>query len=230
MEVGKLTVQIRSGTGKGLARKLRREGKVPGTCYGHGLASPLNVTVDPRALKASLDPVRGQNTVIDITVQENGSATANLKAMVWEWQVHPLRRNVTHVDLIAIDPEKPIEVEVPIELTGRAAGIVEGGQIHVVRHAVEIRCKPADIPTKFLLDVSSLEIGDALHISDLDIPEGVELAVPDTYSIVSCVAQKAEKVEEEAVEGVEAAEGVEGAPAEGAEKPEGAKEGGEKKE
>lgn len=232
MEVGKLTVELRSGKGKGLSRRLRQEGMIPGVCYGHGLSAPLPVTVDPKALKASLDPVRGQNTVIDITVQDNGSAKHTVKAMVWEWQVHPLRRNLTHVDLIAIDPDKMIEVSVPIKLTGKAVGTVEGGQIHVVRHEVEIRAKPAEIPTEFVLDITPLDIGDALHVSDLEIPEGVELAVPESYSVVSCVAPKAEKVEEplegELAEG-ELAEGEEGA--EGAKPAEGdAKEGGEKKE
>ena len=232
MHVGKLTVHLRTGTGKGVSRKLRREGKIPGTCYGHGLEAPLTISVDPKELKESLDPVRGQNTVIDVTVEGNGAGSKTVKAMVWEWQVHPLRRNVTHVDLISIDPQKTIEVEVPIELIGRAAGLIDGGQIHVVRHEIEIRCRPADIPDKFQLDISPLNIGDALHVSDLVIPEGVELAVPETYSVVSCVAPKAEKVEEEVPLEGELAEGEEGAegeakPAEG-EKAEGKE--GEKKE
>jgi large subunit ribosomal protein L25 len=233
MEVGKLTVEVRAGTGKGISRKIRRDGLVPGVCYGHGLDKPVNIMVNPKALKGSLDPARGQNTIITVTLSDNGTARTTLTAMLWEWQVHPLRRNVTHVDLIAIDPERPIEVEVPVDFVGKAIGTVDGGQLHTVLRAIPVKCKPADIPTKFTVDVSSLAIGMALHVSDVTLPAGVEFAVPETYSIVSCVAPKAEKVAEEEALAVPGAEGapVEGAaPAEGgdaAAKTEGA--GGDKK-
>ncbi len=223
MEVGKLTVEVRKGTGKGASRKIRSEGKVPGICYGHGLTAPVNVSVDPKALKASLDPIRGQNTIISVTLAD-GAKNQTLTALLWEWQVHPLRRNVIHVDLIAIDPEKPITVEVPVELEGKAVGTVDGGQVHVVLRTVPIKCKPAEIPTKFTLDITSLKIGDAMHVSDLTVPPGMELAVPATYSIVSCVAPKAEKVAEEEVLAV-GAEG-EAAAAPGAEGAEGDKKEG----
>jgi large subunit ribosomal protein L25 len=232
MEVGKLAVEVRKTTGKGISRRIRRQGMIPGICYGHGLDAPVNVVVNPKALKASLDPVRGQNTIISVTLADERKQQT-LTAMLWEWQIHPLRRNVTHVDLIAIDPEKPIEVEVPVELLGKAIGTVDGGQLHVVLRSVPVKCKPADIPTKFELDISALTIGDALHVSDLRLPPNVGLAVPETYSIVSVVAPKAEKVVEEEVlavpgEGEAAAAGAEGAAAPGDKKE--ADAGGDEKE
>ena len=232
MEVGKLTVEVRTGTGKGISRKIRREGLVPGVCYGHGLDKPVNIMVNPKALKGSLDPARGQNTIITVTLSDNGTARTTLTAMLWEWQVHPLRRNVTHVDLIAIDPDRPIEVEVPVDFVGKAIGTVDGGQLHTVLRAIPVKCKPADIPTKFTVDVSPLAIGMALHVSDVTLPAGVEFAVPETYSIVSCVAPKAEKVAEEEALAVPGAEGVpvEGAaPAEGGDAAKKDAAGGDKK-
>jgi large subunit ribosomal protein L25 len=177
--------------------------------------------VNPKELKASLDPARGRNTVIAVTVQDGQSSAAQLTAMLWEYQIDALRRYVTHVDLISIDPSKVIEVEVPLELIGKAIGTVDGGQLHVERHTLPVRCKPADIPVKFSIDISALAIGDALHVTDLKMPAGVVAAIPENFTLVTCVAPKAEKEAEAAVpaEGalVEGAVPVEGAaPAEGA--------------
>jgi large subunit ribosomal protein L25 len=222
MEVGKLTVQLRKNISKGETRKLRTQGLVPGVCYGSNLSAPLSVVVNPKELKASLDPARGRNTVITVTVQDGQSQAAQITAMLWEYQIDALRRNVTHVDLISIDPDKTIEVEVPVELMGKAIGTVDGGQLHVERHTLPVRCKPADIPVKFQIDISPLAIGDALHVSDLKMPPGVVAAIPESFTLVTCVAPKAEKEAEAAVpaEGalVEGAvPGAEGAaPAEGA--------------
>jgi large subunit ribosomal protein L25 len=205
MEVGKLTVNLRKETGKGVSRRLRANGLVPGVCYGVGLDGPVNITVDPKALKASLDPVKRDNTVINVVIEDEGKKANELTAMLWEYKVHPIRRVVTHVDLKAIDAEKEVEVEVPIELVGTAAGIVEGGQIHIERRSFSVRCRPADIPAKFVLDISSLDVGDALHISDLEIPANVTPAVSEKLTIVTCVAPRAEKAAAEGEIEVEAA-------------------------
>src|SRR5512139_1689869 len=103
-EVGKLTVSLRDKSGKGAAIKLRQQGKVPGVCYGaspDGRIEPLPIVVDVKALRAALDPVRKQNTVIDLTIDDNGNKRS-LHALVKEYQLHPLRREITHVDLLAI--------------------------------------------------------------------------------------------------------------------------------
>src|SRR6185312_10769431 len=118
--VGKLTVSLRTRAGKGSARSLRAQGKVPGVCYGataDGRVEPLSITVDVKALRAALDPVRKQNTVIDLTI--DGDKPRKLHALVKEYQIHPLRRDITHVDLLAIDPNKEVDASVPIEFTGK---------------------------------------------------------------------------------------------------------------
>lgn len=225
MEVGKLTVQLREGTGKGVSRKLRRAGLVPGICYGVGLDKPVDITLDPKALKASLDPELGQNTVIDLTVTDNGAEKHRVIAMLWEYQVHPIKRTVLHVDMVAIDPDKEVEVEVPIKYVGKAKGTIEGGVIHVVLREISVRARPANIPKSFVVDITDLDVGDNLHISDVPMPEGVEPAVSTSLTLVACQAPRAE-VEAAPEEGVEAVEGE--APA-AAEKAEG-EAGGEKSE
>jgi large subunit ribosomal protein L25 len=222
MEVGKLTVQIRNETGKGESRRLRASGLVPGVCYGAKLERPLWITLNAKELKKSLDPAKGRNTVITVTVEDgNGGGSTELTALLWEYQIDKLRRTVTHVDLISIDPEKPVEVEVPLVLVGKAVGTVDGGQIHVERHTLAVRCRPADIPTTFELDITELKIGDALHVSNVVMPPGVQAAVPEGFTLVTCVAPKVEKEVTEV-----AAVTAEGTPAEGAAPAEGEKKEG----
>ena len=218
MEVGKLTVRIRHQVNKGETRRMRTSGLVPGVCYGARLEKPISIVLNAKELKASLDPARGRNTVINVTVEDGKTGNTELMALLWDYQIDALRRNVTHVDLISIDPDKEIEVEVPINLVGKAIGTVDGGQIHVERHTLRVRCRPANIPARFDLDVTPLKIGDALHVSNVAMPPGVQAAVPEGFTLVTCVAPKVEKETTEAAavtaEGAAPAEGA-AAPAEG---------------
>src|SRR3954451_17553686 len=109
-QVGKLTVNVRKNSGKGAATKLRATGKVPGVCYGaspDGKIEPLAIEVDVKALRAALDPVRKRNTVIDLTIDGDGKSR-RLHALVKDYQLDVLRRDITHVDLLAIDPNKEV--------------------------------------------------------------------------------------------------------------------------
>jgi large subunit ribosomal protein L25 len=141
--------------------------------------------------------------------------------MLRDIQIDHLRREVTHVDLLAIDIEKDLEVEVPIRFTGKAKGTIEGGQIHVDRHSVAVMCKPRDIPGEFVMDIAEMMIGDVRHVGELIMPEGVRAATSSTLPIVTVVAPKADKVEEEVP--AEAAAAEEEAPADEAAGEEGAK-------
>jgi large subunit ribosomal protein L25 len=192
MEVGKLSVKRRYKVGKGMARRLRAEGKIPAVCYGAALDQPLSLEVDTRAFRASLDPVRRHNTVIDLTVEDDGQPAASLTVMVKDYQVHPIRRDLTHVDFMAVDESHQVTVEVPIEFTGKAKGLVSGGTLHVVRHVLEIRCRPADIPEKVLVDVAELDVGGVIHVSDLRLTEGIVPTLPAHLTLITCVAPEAE--------------------------------------
>src|ERR1043166_4545643 len=145
MEVGKLTVTLRETSGKGGSRKLRAQGKVPGVCYGSsvdGRIEPLPNTVDVKSLRGALDPVRKRNTVISLTI-EGGGAPRSLHALVKDFQIDALRRDITHVDLLAIDPNKEVRAEVPLEFNGKPKGAVDGGQLRIVLRTLSVRAKPA---------------------------------------------------------------------------------------
>ncbi|MBX3159399.1 MAG: 50S ribosomal protein L25 [Deltaproteobacteria bacterium] len=212
MEVGKLTVTLRNegNKGKGAARRLRAQGLVPGVCYGaspDGRIDPVSITVNVKALRAALDPVRKTNTVINLTI-EGGAAERSLHALVKDYQVDAIRRDITHVDLLAIDPNKEVLAPVPLEFVGKPKGAIDGGQIRIVLRSLEVRAKPSDIPVKLVVDVSPLEIGDVVHVSTIELPAGVTAVTGRDLAVVTCAAPEEEKAAAATAEGAAGAEGA----------------------
>jgi large subunit ribosomal protein L25 len=217
MDFAKVNVELRGGTGKGGSRKVRAGGKVPGVVYGRK-AEPVSITFDEKELLNSLDKEKKRNTVLTLSIT-GGGKSEDVTAMVREAQVNPLSRRLVHVDFLRVDLDAEVHVTVPLVLTGKAVGTTNGGNLHQSMHFIPVAAKPAAIPTKLEVDVSPLDIGDALHVSDLKLGAGVRALLDPRDAIASVVAPKAEKVEAEAapVEGAVPAEGAAGAaPAPGA--------------
>ena len=213
MDFTKVNVEVRGGVGKGGSRKVRAAGKVPGVVYGRKLA-PVSVTFDEKELLTSLDKEKRRNTVLTLSIAAGqGGQAEEVTAMVRDAQINPLSRRLVHVDFLRVDIDAEVHVTVPIVLTGKAVGTTNGGQLHQSLHMVPVAAKPAVIPTKLEVDVSALEIGDALHISDLKLGAGVRVLLDARDAIASVVAPKAEKVEAEAAAPVEGAVPAEGAAA-----------------
>jgi large subunit ribosomal protein L25 len=197
MEVGKLTVTLRSVGSKGSSRQLRASGKVPGVCYGastEGRIDPLPITIDVKSLRAALDPVRKHNTVIDLTIEGGTAQHARLHALIKDFQVHPVRRDIIHVDLIAVDPNKEVLAEVPLEFLGKPKGAIDGGQLRIVLRNLQLKAKPNDIPVKISVDVAALEIGDVIHVAALQLPPGVSSVTGRDLAVVTCAAPEEEAV------------------------------------
>lgn len=216
-----LTVSQRSDTGKGVARKLRAAGRVPGILYGESTA-PQPLDLVGRELNAILRKSTSEQIIIDLTVGQDGGDPQ--LALLRDIQHDPITGDVLHVDFLHISPNKPIVVTVPVHLAGTPIGVKERGGIlqHVLRD-LEVESLPADIPDKIDADVSALDVGDAIHVSDINVP-GVTFVTAPERTIASVVPptviRETTAVEAAAAEG-EAAEG-EGAEGEGAE---GGKEG-----
>lgn len=155
----------RSDVGKGVARKLRQAGRVPAVYYGRGEA-PIPLVVTLRELEEVIDRAEGSNVIVDLRVE--GDAGADRKALIREIQRDPVVGNILHLDLQHISLTERIIVEVPIVLLGTPIGVKDGGGIleHLLRE-VEVECLPTDIPSRLEADVSGLNIGDSLHVSDL---------------------------------------------------------------
>jgi large subunit ribosomal protein L25 len=211
MEFSKVSVDVRQQAGKGHAHKVRAGGKVPGVLYGRH-ANALSISFDGRLLVKALDKDRRRNTVFSLTVND-GARTEQVTAMIKDAQIDPISRNLVHVDFLRVDLDHEVHVSVPLVMTGKAVGVVNGGQLHQSMHELHVAAKPAAIPTKIEVDVSALDIGEALHVSDLKLAQGVRALTDGKEALASVVAPKAEKVEAEAapVEGaVPAAEGAAG--------------------
>jgi large subunit ribosomal protein L25 len=200
-----LGVELREKRGKGVARKLRAAGRIPGICYRRN-AEPVPVSLDPKELDVLLRKASsGINTLIDLKVAGGGDFDGR-QVLVKELQRDPISGAYLHADLYAVDLLQKITVSIPINLTGTAIGVSLGGGIldHAMRE-LEVECLPNAIPEEFAVDVSEIEVGQSLHVRDIPIPEGVDVLNDPDVSIMSVVAPVAE--EEAPAEEVEEGEG-----------------------
>lgn len=160
-----LRARKREETGSGPAGRLREEGWIPGIMYGHGVDSDA-VKVPEQELNALLEEISVDNTLVDLEVEGEDGA---VPVLIREVQRHPWKRDVLHVDFFRIRSDEKIRVEVPIHLVGTPEGVSSsGGILQQNRHEIEIECLPDEIPEFFELDVTQLEIGDSLHVADLN--------------------------------------------------------------
>jgi large subunit ribosomal protein L25 len=215
-----LAVEIREHSGKGVARKLRAAGRIPGIFYGPGVPS-VSITLDPHGLRRQLERSEaGMNTLFDLQAAGNSHLQGKV-VLVKQLQRHPVSGAYLHVDLYAVDLTQTIEVSVPIHLTGKAMGVDLGGILDHNLRELELECLPRAIPREILVDVSDLGVGDSLHVRDLVLPEGVKLISDPDLSVLSVVAPAVEEAApaeaaEVVVEGEAPAAAAEGAEAEGA--------------
>lgn len=218
MEDIKLIAERRDGVGKGVARKLRAGGKIPGVIYGPETES-LPVTVNVKELAALLRAQGGTGKLIALNLNDE---PAPRKVIIRELQRDPVSGDFEHVDLYQVSMKKKLNLTVRIHLNGVPEGVKLGGILQHILRDLEIACLPDNIPDRIELDVSSLEIGDSIHVKDIKL-ENVDIMNNLAQTVVTVVPPTVIKVAETA-----AAEGEEGEKAEG-EAAEGA-EGEEKKE
>ena len=183
-----LQASKRSDTGKSVARALRREGKIPGVIYGHN-REPEAVTIDAVALGRTLQGA-SSSSVLDVVIDD----AAPVKALVREIQRDPVRpSSIIHVDLYEVQADETVVVDIPVHLTGTPDGVRNfGGVLDLVLHSLEIEVLPGDIPERLELDVTSLGVGDSLHVSDVNIPNATILNDPE-LAICSVVAPRVEE-------------------------------------
>ena len=206
-----LAASPREGTGKGVARKLRMADRIPAIIYGNS-TEPFACSIDAAELRRALSTRSGSRAVLRLQVE--GQADPRV-TIIKEIQRHPVTRNIIHLDLLAIDLTKPVEVSVPIAPQGTPVGVkFEGGVLSWGRRDVSIRVLPTSIPETIQLDISGLHVGQTLHISDV-IAEGFEVLDDPEQTICSVASTKLATGDEEAEgEGVAAeAEGEEDAEA-----------------
>lgn len=207
MEIYDLKVTQRHTFGKGSARTLRREGLVPAILYGPKRDS-LPLAVSPLDLD-KIYKTSGSDQVIFNLVIENGGIQ-NVTAMVKEVQAAPVTRQYLHIDFYEISLDEKIVVNILVEVTGKSKGVERGGFLQVVRHELEVSCLPTDMPDKIVVDITDLDIGDAIHVEDLPLIDNVEILADEGLTVLTVVAPTVEEEELPEEEEVEEAEGAEG--------------------
>jgi large subunit ribosomal protein L25 len=174
---------------KNAARRVRVKGKVPAVVYG--AAEPaVAVEVDPKQIQKILHSESGHNSIFDLEV---GSSTA--KVMIVDWQYEPIKGKLIHIDFKRIALDKPIRVEVPIQLTGVAVGVkTQGGILDQMLREVEIECLPGDIPSNIAVDVSNLTFGMVVRVSDLPHSGSLRFLTPEDTPVAHVTSVKEEVV------------------------------------
>jgi large subunit ribosomal protein L25 len=203
MQQAKLEVQPRDAFGKQRARALRREGKVPAVVYGRAqdtLAIQLNARTFSQFLRTY-----SENVVINMEVSDGNTETVIIK----EIQRHPVeKRQLLHADFIRISLDEPVTSPVPMALVGIPLGIEEGGVLEFALRQVTLHCLPMQLPTEITVDVGELEIGDAIHVSDLSFGDEIEV-LDEPERIIAMVSQPRIQLEEEEAEEAEDEEATE---------------------
>jgi large subunit ribosomal protein L25 len=208
MDIIKLDANLRNQSGKTSARRLRREGRIPAIAYGKQLPS-VSLAVTPRGLTDILKSAHGQNSVVELSVEQK-----KLTVLLREYTVHPVTREPLHADFVEIQLDQPVDVEVPFICKGKAAGVVLGGILRQVYRRLPIRSLPEQIPVVIEHDVTALNLGDHVKTADLTLPPGVSVRLPADQTVAGVVAPEKEKAED-----VEAAAATPGAVAGGSQAP-----------
>ncbi|MFP4517903.1 MAG: 50S ribosomal protein L25/general stress protein Ctc [Oceanicaulis sp.] len=208
-----LSVEVRDRTGKGGARQARRDGFVPGTLYG-GDQDPVSIALKNNELIKAINS--GKLLANMITIDHKGETQTVFARDV---QFDPVKDLPLHVDFQRVSAKDIIAVEVSVNFVGEedAEGIKRGGVLNVVRHAIEVNCPAGQIPEAIVVDVSGLDIGDSVHISDVSLPENVEPTITDRDFTIATMQGSRALVEEEAEDEDVDAEGVEDAEADASE-------------
>jgi len=205
VDVAAIQAERRSGAGKGAARALRREGKVPGVVYG-GDEDALAISVE--TARISLEHERGGFFSRLYNLDLDGS---RLRVLAREVQLHPVTSAVLHVDFLRLSGDSEVNVDVPVEFLNEATspGVKRGGVLNVVRRTVELICQADSIPLLIEADIGELDIGDSVKISAIDLPEGVRPGITDRDFTIATVAAPTVMVEEEVAEELEEGEEAE---------------------
>lgn len=208
-----LIAEFREMQGKGASRRLRHEGKVPAILYG-GQAAARTLAVSHQKLLIMLDNERFYSTILNIKVGDDSQA-----AILKDVQRHPYKNAITHIDLQRVEENEKIRISIPLHFKGAAVspGVkTQGGIVSHMRNDVEVSCLPRDLPEFIEVDISGLSLNESIHLSQLKIPEGVQLLelIKEDAAVVAIHSPRAEEAEPTAAAATTApAEGAAAAPA-----------------
>jgi len=210
-----LVANTRKDGGKGVARGLRREGKLPGVLYGKG-QTPVAIALSAKEVTLEYQKGRFRSRLVDIALDGK-----NIQALPKDLQFNPVTDQIEHVDFIKVEKGVALRVWIPVKFVGsdKSLGIKRGGVLNVVRHEIEFECAPESIPTHIEVDITKLDIGNSVHIKDVELPKGVTPVIKRNFT-VAAVAGRSSADEEVKTDAAAAPAAAAAAPAAGAKKEE----------
>jgi large subunit ribosomal protein L25 len=209
LETVEIRIEPRESGKAQKAKRLRRDGKLPGVFYGPK-TDPVPLELNKSEFLSRVADLEGSHL---IRIKSGSPLLANKVALVKEMQFHPITGEIIHADFYEVDLAAKINVKVPLHFVGKAAGVVRGGILQPVVREVEVECLPMDIPEYFEVDVSPLDIGHSLHVADLKMPEEVVSTHETNLTLVTVVPPTVEEVPAAEAAPLAAIEGEEAAPA-----------------
>jgi large subunit ribosomal protein L25 len=213
MDTVSITVERRTGSGKGVARKLRAAGRVPAVVYGRGRETAL-LTIATEDIERRVAHLEGAHLIR----LSGGDGVGDRMVLVRELQTHPVTGRPLHADFYEVDLTERLTVSVTLHFVGKAVGVVNGGILQPILREVEVECLPTEIPEYIEVDVSPLGVHDSLHVSDLQLPQGVTAVGDPTQTVVSVLPPTVETRPGEAAAGEAPATGEAAPPPEAAAK------------
>lgn len=216
MELISLNATLRSSIGNGPARTLRRGGSIPAVLYGPK-TEPVLLAVEIRDLENALKKGNIGQSLFSLNI--DGGSGSNKTVMIKELQLHPSTSRFIHADFYELPLDRKTTVSIPVVAEGTAKGVEEGGILQIIRRELDIYCLPTQIPESITLDITDLEIGDSIHVEDIQLGEEVEILADVNFTVITVSSPKMEElpeegeeedVDEEGEEAAEAAEDEEG--------------------
>jgi large subunit ribosomal protein L25 len=186
-----VTAQTRTGIGRSAVNKLKQQGLVPAVVYG-GHDAPVALQVNAREISNLLSHATSEHILVDLQIADGGQTTNRL-ALIQEVQHDPIKRHVLHVDFHAVRADEKIHAQIPVDAFGEPSGVKNfGGILEIALHSIEVECLPKDLPEIIRIDVSALEVGQAVHVKDIVLPEGVHARHDGDLTVVRVAAPKVE--------------------------------------
>ncbi|MCG8552302.1 MAG: 50S ribosomal protein L25/general stress protein Ctc [Desulfobacterales bacterium] len=205
MELIELSVAKRERTGKGAARKLRAANAIPGIVYG-AKKEPVMVSVDVTTFDKVIRENGTTGLFFDLNIEGTGKSV-----MLKELQMDPFGLRYQHIDFHEIDMDAAVSIVVPVETEGVSAGVKEGGMLQIIRRELEVICKPKYAPESVKLDISELQIGDAIHVENIDLGPEIEIPFDTNFTVVTIVPPDTSSDEDEIEDDAEMGEVAEAA-------------------